>query len=183
MGETREPGPVKPVACVLYSDETLAARARTLLRPVLGAEDCSSAPFDFDFTDYYQAEMGKSLKRVFLSFDRLIHPGRLADLKASSNAIEAALASEAGNPLRRPVNIDPGCLDLSKVVLASTKDRFQRIYIGNGIYAEPTLAYVKGEFRPFSWTYPDMRTDEIRAFFGKVRGIYERQIRNHASPG
>jgi hypothetical protein len=37
-----------------------------------------------------------------------------------------------------PVNLDPGYLDLLKVILASTENANQRIYLKSGIYAEAT---------------------------------------------
>ncbi|MBI5756814.1 MAG: DUF4416 family protein [Nitrospirae bacterium] len=76
----------------------------------------------------------------------------------------------SGENLLRPVNIDPGYITLAKVVLASTKDYSHRVYIGKGIYAEVTLSYENKTFRPFSYTYPDYRSDEYIALFNMARG-------------
>jgi len=56
---------------------------------------------------------------------------------------------------KRTINLDPGYLAQDKLVLATTKDFYQRLYLGQGIYGEVTLHFQKGRFRYFSWTYPD----------------------------
>jgi hypothetical protein len=78
----------------------------------------------------------------------------------------------------RRVNIDPGYVARDKLVLASTKDFFHRIYIGDGIFAEVTLHYRKGRYRFFSWTYPDFRDPEFQRFLEKVRAPLVRDARN-----
>jgi hypothetical protein len=69
------------------------------------------------------------------------------------------------------VNIDPGYVTESKVVLATTKDFSHRIYIGNRMYAEVTLRYRKDirAFVALEHTYPDFRSAETQAWFARVR--------------
>ncbi len=178
MGLTAEPRPVKQIAAVMSSDPAAIASARRSLEAVLGRADLESDLFDFEWTDYYLGEMGPGLKRVFLSFGPLASPAGLADLKAATNAMERDISACAGGAAARAVNIDPGYVDLQKVVLASTKDRMHRIYIGRGIYAEVALCFMRGEFRPFSWTYPDLRAEPVRAFLAEVREKYRRECGN-----
>jgi hypothetical protein len=75
----------------------------------------------------------------------------------------------AMTPLRRPVNLDPGMIEPSKLVLATTKNYSHRIYIGHKMFAEVTLMYEKGGWRHFEWTYPDYRQQCYQEFFSKVR--------------
>ncbi|MEW6680138.1 MAG: DUF4416 family protein, partial [bacterium] len=70
---------------------------------------------------------------------------------------------------KRRINIDPGYVGSGKLVLASTKDSYHRVYLKDGIYGETTLYFYKGEFREFPWTYPDFRKDEYKKFFLSVR--------------
>ncbi|MDP2953277.1 MAG: DUF4416 family protein, partial [Chloroflexota bacterium] len=58
----------------------------------------------------------------------------------------------------------------------TTKDRGHRIYLSEGIYAEVTLVWKRGEgFQPEEWTYPDYRTPEYRAILGEIRGLHMRK--------
>jgi len=111
---------------------------------------------------------------VFISFSRLIHPQRIAGIKALTNKIEHRLAY-AG---KRLVNIDPGYLDLAKLILASSKDYVHRIYLDLGIYAEITLFFQEGSFQPWTWTYPDYRSSAYLQMFNQIRQIYAAQIKN-----
>ena len=75
----------------------------------------------------------------------------------------------------RPVNIDPGYVDLSKLVLATTKDAGHRIYLGHGMYAEVTLRHVHGGWETLPWTYPDYTKAEYHDFFTQVRRLLREQ--------
>ncbi|OGX43889.1 MAG: hypothetical protein A3G38_03040 [Omnitrophica WOR_2 bacterium RIFCSPLOWO2_12_FULL_51_8] len=81
---------------------------------------------------------------------------------------------------RRLVNIDPGYLDLAKLVLASTKDYRHRIYLERGIYVEITLFYQRKTFNPWEWTYPDYRSREYIEVFNRIREIYKKQLQECA---
>ncbi|MEM8680048.1 MAG: DUF4416 family protein, partial [Planctomycetota bacterium] len=69
----------------------------------------------------------------------------------------------------RPLNIDPGYLTLSKLVLASTKNHAHRIYLREGIFAEITLRYQARAWQPWDWTYPDYRRVDFGQFFDRCR--------------
>jgi hypothetical protein len=75
-------------------------------------------------------------------------------------------------PVSRSVNIDPGYLDRTKLVLATTKDSSHRIYLGQGIYGDIELMYRSGSFVSLEWTYPDYREAFAIEFFNKVRNAY-----------
>ncbi len=138
-----------------------------------GRIDFESEALNFIHTDYYEKEFGKDLTRVFVSFKKLIPADRLPAIKIITNNFEAR---SSRNKLRR-INIDPGYLELSKFVLATTKDYMHRIYLGDGIYAEITLFYRKGSFCPWEWTYPDYRTPATHDFCREVR----RRLLNEAA--
>ena len=88
--------------------------------------------------------------------------------EALKNSLEKGLA-DAQYAVPRPINIDPGYVTPAKLVLATTKDRAHRIYLGRGIYAEVTLTYAKKAFQSMPWTYPDYRSEPYRRFFEQVR--------------
>jgi hypothetical protein len=176
MARIRAAQPVKLIVGLLGGDVDLLRRARQLLVHEYGAVDLESDFWPFVETDYYRPEMGPGLQRWFLSFERLIRPEALAEIKRQTNEFEAKMAEECLSAERpRPVNLDPGYLNLFKLVLATTKDRDHRIYVGSGIYAEVTLHHRDGAWQTWPWTYPDYRKPEYLAWFERVRGVYRKQ--------
>lgn len=184
MARPRAPQPVKLICGLLGADLGLLRRARQLLTRRFGPADLESDIWPFARTDYYQEEMGPDLKRLFLSFDGLTPPDALAGIKLETNAIEAQIAEQcSGLGFARPVNLDPGYVDLAKLVLATTKDRSHRIYIGQQMYAEVTLHFVEGRWQTWPWTYPDYRQAHYHEFFRRVRErLREQRRRLHEPP-
>ncbi|MGD8453172.1 MAG: DUF4416 family protein [Phycisphaerae bacterium] len=178
MARPRAAQPVKLVIGLLSGDQDLLRRARHLLSREYGDVDTESDVWPFTMTDYYEPEMGPGLRRWFLSFQRLIRPEALAEIKRHTNELEQTIAADCLRPdCPRPVNIDPGYLDLARLILATTKDRAHRIYVGLGIYAEVTLQFAQGAWQPASWTYPDYRQTTYHAFFDGVRERYRSQLK------
>jgi hypothetical protein len=165
---------------MLSNDVGLFEIAGTRLEKKLGPVELKSHIFPFIYTDYYEAEMGKDIKRQLFSFQKLMDPGTLADLKLFTNKLEEEFQKERTvRPERgRPINLDPGYLTGSKLVLASTKDYYHRIYLGKGIYAEVTLRYVRGAFEPLPWTYTDYRSKEYMDFFTEIRTLYMKKLKD-----
>lgn len=181
MGDIHQPAPVKLIVGLLAAREAWLEAAVERLVACFGPVDLASDPIPFTFTDYYTAQMGAGLLRQFVTHERLIPPDDLAAIKVRTNALEGELAADLDADVPRPVNLDPGLLEGSKLVLASTKDQAHRIYLGQGIYAELTLTFCRGEFVPAPWTYRDYRTDAYHAFLKRARERYLRQ-RKEAKP-
>ncbi len=177
MWELKDPRPVKLIVGMLASDERCLTAARESLSSALGAIDLASDIWSFDQTDYYARQIGPQILRQFVSVDRLIDPGDLAEIKHRTNAIEQHLAATLAMPFPRPVNLDPGIIEPSKLVLATTKNYSHRIYIGRKMYAEVTLVFDRGDWRPLPYTYPDYRRPEYFDFFSRVRDRLAQQLR------
>lgn len=177
MGIPRSAKPVKLICGLLAGDDDLLRRARHLLIRSYGPVDVESEIWPFTYTNYYTDEMGPNLRRKFLAFEQLIRPDHLAEIKRSTNNIETEIAEQtAALDILRPLNLDPGYVDLGKLVLASTKDHAHRVYLGQGIYAEVTLAYVRGAWTPWPWTYPDYKSPEYAEYFVRVRNKLHDQL-------
>jgi hypothetical protein len=172
MGTAEEFSPEKLVIGVLLSRPELRAPLLAALRAGFGPVDLEGEEREFTCTRYYDAEMGTPIRRFLLSFERLVSPASLAEIKGQTNRLED-LFREGG---RRRVNLDPGILSLSRFILASTKDSSHRVPLADGIYAEVTLMYERGEFRPVEWTYPDYRDPVQRAVLKEIRRLYARQL-------
>ncbi|NCQ30012.1 MAG: DUF4416 family protein [Armatimonadetes bacterium] len=177
MGTPQSPPLVKLIVGMLSARPEVFDAAERLLVDTYGPVDLRSDEFAFDFTDYYEGEMGVNLRRRFVSHEHLIDPGHLPSIKQHANALEAEFGHGTGDALTRAINLDPGYVDQAKLVLATTKDFAHRLYLSQGIYAEVTLRFRNGQFEPWEWTYPDYRTEGCRVFFGKVRRRYREQLR------
>jgi hypothetical protein len=167
---------VKLIVGLIFAREAPVVALRQELEASYGQVDCESNWLPFDATRYYEREMGTQLQRLFWSFESLIAPETLADIKRDTNALEQAYAVPDARGWRRRANLDPGYVDLAKLVLATTKDRQHRLYLGRGIYAEVTLRFTGGRFVPWDWTYPDYRLPEYLAFFDAARRRYRQQL-------
>jgi hypothetical protein len=176
MGEACRPRAVNLICAMLAGRLEWFQEAKDRLEKVLGHIDLESDTWPFNFTDYYEAEMGAPLLRRICSFRELIGPDNLVAIKHTTNRLEKELAAALPNAPQRPVNIDPGYVALGKLVLATTKDHAHRVYLGGGIYAECTLRWRNGAFEPWEWTYPDYRSEEYRAFFARVRELYRDKL-------
>lgn len=177
MWELKKPQPVRLIVGLLAIDEDCLQKAAEALRGSYGPTDIVSPVWPFAFTRYYENEMGLTILRQFLSFKNLIDPGDLAGIKHQTNALERKLADSLGRAVPRPVNLDPGIIETSKLILASTKNFSHRIYIGQRIYAEVTLMYNKGVWTALPYTYPDYQQATYQAFFSQVREHLREQWR------
>ena len=169
--------PVKLFFALMARDEALLRQCAARRGEEFGPLDLCDAPYDFDpLTDYYAAEFGRELRKQIVSVGPLVAPERLAEIKIHTNGLELELAAEEG---ARRVNIDPGYLVSGKVVLATTKDHAHRIYVGRGIFEEVTLSYLRAAngFVAQPWTYPDYKMPERLAYFGRLREVYRKQLR------
>jgi len=175
MGNIRAALPVKLIVGVLTSIPELLPETEKELTKFFGAIDARSELFLFDRTHYYDAEMGNPIYRRFLGFADLIEAPAVADVKIASNELEAVMAGRYP-AVPRPVNLDPGYLEQSKIVLASTKNYFHRILIARGIYAEVTLHYQNRRWQSFPWTFPDYGSEKYHPFFTVLRENYRRQL-------
>jgi len=185
MGQMRDVPPAALIAGLTFATPGALDEAMRRLAGSFGPVEMESPVFAFDMTGYYHDEMGGNLEKRFLCFREPVDRGALSSVKLATNGIERELARPDSDPPRRTVNIDPGYVTLSKLVLASTKDYSHRIYVGGGVFAETTLRFVRGTFAPIDTTYPDYRTPLAIDFFNSVRDFVKRNrqawIRKNAS--
>ena len=177
MGVIRSFNPVKLFVGVLVSHSKLIPDVENRLAAAYGPIDHKSDVIQFDhFTDYYKAEMGDLIDRVFFSFERLIEADQLAEIKRQTNRMEEEMTNLLP-AVKRPVNLDPGYIEHAKVILASTKNFYHRIYLGSEIFAEVTMHFKNNTYQFFPWTYPDYQSKDYQDLFLKIRQIYRSQLR------
>jgi hypothetical protein len=166
--------PHKLVVPALFTELTTLDELDRSVARLYGEIDSRTKPIPFTFTTYYDAEMGPPIHRVIYSFASLVAPDDLASFKHLSIALEARTARPDS---RRILNLDPGLLSLSRLILATTKASGHRIPIGEGLWAEITLLFRRGRYEPLEWTYPDFRGDAYSDWLLSVRDTYHAQLR------
>lgn len=161
------PEPAVLFVGTLYCDAEIFKRSKEILEQNFGDILLESPSAVWDYSSYYKDELGWPLFRQFIFFKDLIDPGILSDFKLKTNEVEDALSSEG----KRHINLDPGYLTLSKIVLASTKNYAHRIYLDKGIYGEVTLIFRNGVYTPHDFTYRDYRDGMYIDIFMNVRAL------------
>ena len=157
--------PAKALIGVLFQKDGIYQQFLRHLETIEVEIELESEIYKFDSTDYYQEEMGSGLFRIFLSLKGLYPVKQSVSLKNETNSWENEW-KEAG---KRTLNLDPGYLDLHKVVLLSGKEGPQKIYLGGGIWADLNLIRKAGRFEALPWTFPDLRESRYHPFLERVR--------------
>ena len=174
VGSERSYQPHKLIIPALFTSQTKSGEMDRLVADLFGSIDSRSEQIDFTFTHYYDEELGVPIFRILYSIEDLVNPAELARFKHMSNSLEEQTARPDG---RRTVNLDPGLLSLSRLILATTKSSAHRIPIGTNLHAEITLLFQHGGYRSLEWTYPDFRSDAYHDWLLSVRHRYHEQLR------
>jgi hypothetical protein len=168
MSIPQSPKPAKLVIGLFMKEKSLIVPVTTELIEKIGSIDMVSSWLPFNYTSYYEPEMGSPLFRRVLAFKSLVKQSALPEIKIITNKIEKKYSKNN----KRLVNIDPGYMLHERFVLATGKNYTHRIYIGMGIFADLTLIYQKGSFRKLPWTYPDYAEKNMLTYLEMVRNKY-----------
>ncbi|MEZ6110319.1 MAG: DUF4416 family protein [Pirellulaceae bacterium] len=175
MGEIRTHRPVLLVMAAFsrYPEALDWGRARAAAE--FGPQVLESPRMPFEQTKFYERSMGSGLEKTLWAFKSLMDPLELPTIKLATNDWEQAYQREHEWPESRPLNLDPGYITEAKLVLATTKDRDHRLYLGNGIFGEVTLYYHAGNWCARPWTYPDYQQPAYHEFFDQCRKYLREQ--------
>lgn len=165
--------PVKFIVACTYSELQLFQSSLEAFTEIYGKSDVQTDEFAFAHTAYYEGEMGSGLKKRFVSFEKLGAREKVIELKYLALELEGKSVVK----MKRKINIDPAYLELSKLVVSTTKNFSHRIYIQKEIFGDIQLQYKGKKFVPLDWTFPDYKTETNLAFFTKVRNIYAAQLK------
>jgi Domain of unknown function (DUF4416) len=177
LGKVREPEPAILFIGMLYSDPAILHQGEQTLKEEFGNPLMESPASKWDYSPYYRDELGWPLSRKFIFFKNVIDPETLADIKVRTNEIEESFSINN----KRLINLDPGYLTLSKIVLASTKNYAHRIYLKKGIYGEITLYFEDGIFKPHLFTYRDFQAKHCLDIFMQARSLFKKQLDEKAT--
>lgn len=179
------PPEAKAILFLLTNQIELAQKVIAHFEPILGPLEIQSDWRPFNQSDYYEKELGKNLKRCLVSFKNIFEPHRLAELKQRTTKLEypspyplpqGERERERG---RRTINVDPGYVDLFKVVLASGKAGGQKVALSKEVHAYTLLRYEKGKWIPFEWTYPDFKESTYHKELLEIRKILKKELAGH----
>ncbi len=173
MSKPSLPQPVKLVASVLTGDTDIAGQVCEKLISRFGQTDFRSNPLPFNFTAYYEKEIGENLFRHILGFEKLIMPETLPSIKLWTNELESFFLRKDGT---RRVNIDPGYISLCHLILATCKNFSHRPYLRDGVYADMTLIFKGKTFTPLEWSFPDYASASHINLLNRIRNTYHRQL-------
>ncbi len=173
MSSLNQPPPVKLFAGVIYGPSSPVDECLRSLREGIGEIDFSSGDMPFEYTRYYEKEMGPGLGRVIVTFSELIKREELVEIKIFTNKLEKVFSFEN----KRTINIDPGYIAQEHIILATGKGFSHRPYLGRGVYADLALIYVNDDFKRLEWTYPDYGSNEMIELFRKLRHDYASQLK------
>jgi len=151
------------VIAIMYAKDEIYNQVRLILFKKFGKTIKESNPYNFDqFTQYYEKEMGSGLLKRFLMFNFNLEKKDLIEIKKETAEIEKEFSKE-GN---RTINLDPGYVNKSELVLASFKRGTNyKEDLGEGVYAHKVLEFKEGKAGIFWHTFPDYRVKENQEFF------------------
>ena len=102
MSNPKYPQPAKLIINLLMKEKNFFISVAKDLNEKFGPIDMLSKWFDFDYTSYYESEMGVPLFKRALVFKNLINQIDLAEIKIITNKIEFQYSQNS----KRMVNID-----------------------------------------------------------------------------
>ncbi len=173
MSLPKIPEPARLVISALTPHEDLIQRVLSKLAKELGPVHDQIGPIQFNYTQYYNREMGDGILRWLFSFNNLVDKGSLVKIKLLTNRIEQSYTEHG----KRRINLDPGLLSLGNFVLATGKDNAHRIYLGEGIFADLTLVFRGRTYHPLQWTYPDYADRVLIDILNRIRENYKCSLR------
>jgi hypothetical protein len=158
---------------VLFAPGVDTKKILNELQDKIGEPLAVSREVDFVWSDYYEPEMGKGLKRIFVAYRKIVQRDEIVAVKRTTDQVEKEYSREG----KRTVNIDPGLICMENLILATNKPFFHRIYLTDGVYAEVTMFYKHGTYTPIEyWTYPEYRSTPVLEFFNGVRDMLAKKL-------
>ena len=142
------------------------------LRTMLVPQPSESQPSGNQHDRNQHDQPPRALRKQMALFADPYDPAELAADKLQSNRWERDWTEELAlsqDDSKRLINIDPGYLSMTKLVLASTKNREHRIYLRDGTYAEVTLAFRDQAWTSMPWTYADYQRPDVLEFLKLAR--------------
>lgn len=167
-----EPDPAQLIISLLSAKKNPLEVLQKDLECIFGPVEDVVGPLKFEFTTYYDVELGSGIRRWIMSFSKMVDPSSLAQIKLVTNEIEQRYSDQG----RRTFNLDPGIMTLGNFVLATGKNNAHRVYLNSGIFADLTLIFRRASYRPLEWTYPDYSDSVLLDILNQIRESYKQRL-------
>ena len=169
MSTPKKPSNALLFVAGLFSEKTNFNLVTEKLIEIFGNISFSSMYVPFLWSNYYENEMGKNLKRVFFVFEIPVERNFLVDAKKRTDNLELEFSIKG----LRTINLDAGIITKENILLATNKAFFHRIYLQNGVYSEVTLFYKNNTYRGIEyWRYPEYSSSAVIDFFNTARNLW-----------
>ncbi len=173
MTRMQKPEPGRLIVSLVHASRDALADALALLERRFGRVQFETIDIPHSNGAQYAEEMGNGLQRRCFSFLKLVDRDTLPEIKEACCRIEAQLGDHVDDYTFRTVNIDPGIMCPSNLVMASHREYNHRIYLRDGVFAEVELIYSRGKLLRLPWTDMDFCHDEAIDFFLRVRQTFD----------
>lgn len=154
---------------IMYPNDDSLSRLISILEKEFGIIKVKSESYDFNFTNYYEKEFGKNLKKIIIIFKKTIEKKDLIEIREKTGKIEKTLSIDG----KRTVNIDPGYISESELVLATKKFRSFKEKLNDEVFLHKVLEFKDNDVITFFHTFADYKLDKNKDFFKKVIDYFQ----------
>lgn len=178
MARVQTPPPGRLIVSVIYNSIDGLADCLKLHEKQFGRVQFETIEIECSANRYHE-EMGQQLSRRFFSFEKMVDRESLPDIKATCHKIERQLGDQVDDYTFRTVNVDPGILTPTNLIMSSHREQGHRVYLGKGVFAEVTLIWARGRFTQLPWTNADFCDEEAIRLFTDCRQTFPLMAESH----
>ncbi len=182
MARKQEVGQGRLIVSVIHSSMDALADSLTALEKRFGLVQYETIEIECSQAAAYKEEMGDNLQRRFFSFERPVERDALPLVKSVCCKVESQFADRIDDYPFRTVNIDPGILTPSNLVMASHREYNHSVYLEDGVFAIIALIWARDKFTRLPWTNLDFCDGDSIEFFGRVRESFNLLEYSKGSP-
>lgn len=147
---------------LMYKDKEILKEALKELEMEFGNAFFKIKDYEFNFTDYYEKEFGRDLKKTIFIFDTRVNKEDLVEIKILCSQIESNFSDDNG---KRTIDTDPGYFNKKEVILASFKGKDFKEYLEEDVFAHKILEFDGNKIKDFFHTFEDFKSKHVQDFF------------------
>jgi uncharacterized protein DUF4416 len=138
---------------LMYSNDIILNKTKLDLIKQYKTIKSESNFYEFNFTRYYEKEMGGNLKKKFIVFNKDILKKDLIEVKLFITKLEEKYMINNN----RTINIDPGFLSKKELVLATFKAKNFKEKLNDKVFSHKVLEFDNDKIIEFFHTFADYK--------------------------